>query len=137
MNQADKYDWKNQKPLVKHYDEADFKPGGFRPYNLYRDLGVIAATNGMVKAHIVRAERSPEKGESGDRHAHHVDFQFVYMLKGWQTMEMEGVGVFTVHAGGCWTQPPGIKHEVLDYSEDREVLEITLPSTYETTSVER
>ena len=125
--------WRNQKFAVSHLHEGSFKVGvGLRAYNIHRDLGVIEATKGMVKAHIVRANRPSEKGESGDRHTHSVDFQFVYMLKGWQTMEMEGVGEFTIHAGGCWTQPPGVKHEVLAYSDDREVLEITIPAVYET-----
>ena len=124
--------WKKQRFVVNHLNEADFKPIGLRPYNVYRDLGLTEATNGLVKAHVVRAAQPCKKGDTGGRHTHDLTFQFVYLLKGWQRMEIEGQGIITVHAGSSWTQPPGIKHEVLEYSDDREALEITMPATYNT-----
>jgi hypothetical protein len=54
------------------------------------------------------------------------------MLKGWQTMWIEGHGVVTMREGSSWTQPPGILHEVLDYSDDREVVEIIMPAKFDT-----
>ena len=40
--------------------------------------------------------------------------------------------VVTMHAGSCWLQPPRIKHTVLDYSDDCEVLEIIVPADFKT-----
>jgi len=40
--------------------------------------------------------------------------------------------VVTMHAGSCWLQPPKIKHTVLDYSDDCELLEIILPAEFDT-----
>ena len=37
-----------------------------------------------------------------------------------------------MRAGDAWLQPQGIKHKVLDYSDDAEVLEIILPADFET-----
>lgn len=112
--------------------DDDFKPG-FRPNSLYRDLGVEAATDGLALAHVVRANGSfPQDGVAGP-HRHFVHFQFCYMLKGWQTMRVAGhEGIFTAREGTSWIQPPGIVHEVLGYSDDREVLEIILPAKYAT-----
>ena len=38
----------------------------------------------------------------------------------------DGEGVHTFRPGSCWLQPPGIKHTVLDYSDDCELLEIVM-----------
>ena len=37
-----------------------------------------------------------------------------------------------VEAGDTWYQPPGVKHELLEYSDDWEVIEITMPAEFET-----
>jgi hypothetical protein len=34
--------------------------------------------------------------------------------------------------GSCWIQPSRIKHTVLDYSDDCEMLEIVLPADFDT-----
>jgi len=43
----------------------------------------------------------------------------------------------TFEVGDSWIQPPGIKHNVLYYTEDYEVLEITLPADYDTVQLEK
>jgi [protein-PII] uridylyltransferase len=55
-------------------------PGGLRDFFLYRDLGVAAATNGKVIAHLVKANAPPEEGTGW--HYHVCDFQIVVMTKG-------------------------------------------------------
>jgi hypothetical protein len=39
-----------------------------------------------------------------------------------------------MRAGSCWLQPPGIRHTVLGWSDDCELLEIILPAEHETVS---
>ena len=56
----------------------------------------------------------------------------VYCLKGWFQTEFEGVGIQRLEAGSCWLQPPGIRHTVLGWSDDCELLEIILPAQHET-----
>ncbi len=103
---------------------------GLRPYFVYRDLGVREATAGKVLAHVIRANE-PCAGPMG-YHSHKLDFQMVYMLKGSSHMYFEDGGEIEVKAGDAWFQPPGVKHEVLDYSDDFEVLEITIPADFAT-----
>jgi quercetin dioxygenase-like cupin family protein len=55
----------------------------------------------------------------------------IYVLKGWMKGEYEGE-VITMSEGSCWLQPPKIKHTVLDYSDDCELLEIILPAEFDT-----
>ena len=89
----------------------------------------------MVQAHVIRMTKPFTADEVAIPHYHDVDFQMVYVLKGWFTSEFEGYGAHTFHAGSCWIQPPKIKHTVLGYSDDCELLEIVLPADFETVTV--
>lgn len=114
--------------------ENPFQSGGLRVYREYRDLGVAAVTEGKAHAHIVRTTQ-PCPPEGSGVHYHDLDFQMVFVLKGTSRVWFEGEGEFSFEAGDCWIQPPSIRHNVLDYSDDYELLEITLPGTYETVQV--
>ena len=114
-----------------HLREEDFDQG-LRTYAKYRDLGIAPATGGMVQAHVIRMLPPFRPEEVSKLHYHDVDFQMVYVLKGWMTTEFEGEGTHTFQAGSCWIQPPGIKHTVVGYSDDCELLEIVLPADFET-----
>jgi quercetin dioxygenase-like cupin family protein len=126
---------KPQRFTVSHHREEDFDTG-LRAYSAYRDLGIAAATDGMVQAHVIRMTKPFEEGEVSTPHLHDVDFQMVYVLKGWFRTELEGEGVHTFTAGSCWIQPPRIKHTVRGYSDDCELLEIVLPADFETVTLE-
>ena len=106
-----------------------------RDYGSIRDLGIGEATGGKVHAHIIRTTKPCPEGGSG-MHYHDVDFQMVMVLKGRSRVWFEGQGEVEFEEGDCWIQPPGIKHNVLYYSEDYELLELTLPENYETVQVE-
>ena len=93
------------------------------------------ATGGLVQAHVIRMTKPFEEGEVSTPHYHDVDFQMVYVLKGWFSSEFEGEGVHTFSAGSCWIQPPKIKHTVRGYSDDCELLEIVLPADFETVTL--
>jgi quercetin dioxygenase-like cupin family protein len=58
----------------------------------------------------------------------------VYVLKGWFKSEFDEQGVQTMKEGSCWIQPPGIRHSVLGWSDDCELLEIIFPAEHETVS---
>jgi quercetin dioxygenase-like cupin family protein len=124
-----------QRFVVSHLKEADFL-AGLRAYAKYRDLGIADATHGKVRAHVIRFTTPFEPGDVSKRHYHDVEFQMVYVLKGWFRTEFEGEGAITMHQGSCWIQPPGIEHTVLGYSDDCEVLEIILPADFETVTLE-
>jgi quercetin dioxygenase-like cupin family protein len=125
---------KPQRFTLSHHREEDFDQG-LRPYSAYRDLGIAAATNGMVQAHVIRMTKPFTAEEVAIPHYHDVEFQMVYVLKGSFTSEFEGQGAHTFHAGSCWIQPPKIKHTVLGYSDDCELLEIVLPANFETVTL--
>src|SRR5882724_10681162 len=121
-----------QRIAVSHHREEDFKADGLRTYAQYRDLGIADATNGLAQAHVIRLIGPCNPAEVSKLHYHDVEFQMVYVLKGWVKTYMEGQGETMMKQGSSWTQPPRIKHLIMDYSDDVELLEVILPAEFKT-----
>jgi hypothetical protein len=124
-----------QRFIASHLREEDFQVG-LRSYAKYRDLGIAAATGGMVQAHVIRFVPPCRPQEVSKLHFHEVDFQMVYVLKGWIETAFDGQGAIVMQTGSSWIQPPRIEHKVLDYSDDCEVLEIVLPADFKTVELD-
>ncbi|HZQ63203.1 MAG TPA: cupin domain-containing protein [Casimicrobiaceae bacterium] len=135
QTQEQKGGWPKQVFHVSHLREEDFKSEGLRSYTLSRDLGFAQATGGMVEAHVNRRARPFNAADVSIPHFHDTQFQMVYVLKGWVRSEFEGQGEVTMREGSAWIQPPRIKHCVLEYSDDLEILEIIIPAHYDTVNV--
>jgi hypothetical protein len=121
-----------QRIAISHHHEEDFRADGLRAYAKYRDLGVADATSGLARAHVIRFQGPCNPEDVSKLHFHDVDFQIVYVLKGWLKTYMEGQGETLMKEGSAWTQPPRIRHMILDYSDNAEVLEIILPADFKT-----
>ena len=121
-----------QRIAISHHREEDFKADGLRAYAKYRDLGIAEASSGLARAHVIRLIGPCNPEEVSKLHFHDVDFQMVYVLKGWVKTYMEGQGETMMQQGSAWTQPPRIKHLVMDYSDDVELLEVILPADFKT-----
>jgi hypothetical protein len=121
-----------QRIAISHHREEDFKADGLRTYAKYRDLGIAGASHGLAQAHVIRLIGPCNPAEVSKLHFHDVDFQMVYVLKGWIKTYMEGQGETLMQQGSAWTQPPRIKHLVMDYSDDVELLEVILPAEFKT-----
>jgi mannose-6-phosphate isomerase-like protein (cupin superfamily) len=121
-----------QRIAISHYRDGDFVPNGLRAYAHYRDLGIADATSGLAQAHVIRLIGPCNPAEVSKLHFHDVEFQMVYVLKGWVKTYMEGQGETLMQQGSCWTQPPKIKHLIRDYSDDCELLEVILPAEFKT-----
>jgi hypothetical protein len=124
-----------QRFQATHFREEDFRADGLRTYARYRDLGMCKATNGLLQAHVIRLVPPCDPAVVSKRHYHDVDLQMIYVLNGWIKGEYDGQ-VVTMRKGGAWLQPPRIKHTVLDYSDDCELLEIIVPAEFETVELE-
>ncbi len=120
--------------LAQHAQDAPFSRKGLRAFFEYRDLGIADATGGRYGGYVVRAIRSGH--ESTGTHFHAPDAQIIYILKGWLKAEYGGQGVVRLEAGSCLHNPPGNAHNVFEFSDDLEFLEITAPAEYPTVDVE-
>ena len=113
-----------------------------RDFFEYRDLGIKDATSGQVKAHIIRVRNGGDASDlhTTGMHAHELDFQMIYILKGWIKIVYEVPNSdgdvsreeHTFGPGDCCLQPPAIAHNELECSNDLELREITSPAQYET-----
>ena len=121
-----------QRLAISHYRDEDFKADGLRAYAQYRDLGFAAASSGLAQAHVIRLIGPCNPAEVSKLHFHDIEFQMVYVLKGWVKTYLEGQGETLMKEGSCWTQPPRIKHLILDYSDSCELLEVILPAEFKT-----
>ena len=121
-----------QRIAISHYRNEDFKADGLRTYAHYRDLGMADASHGLAQAHVIRLIGPCNPAEVSKLHFHDVEFQMVYVLKGWVKTYLEGQGETMMRQGSAWTQPPKIKHLIMDYSDDVELLEVILPAEFKT-----
>ena len=119
---------------VTHAEDTPFESEGLRTFFEYRDLGIGQSTGGRFHAHVIRAREG--HGERVGWHKHDLDFQMVYILKGWAIFEYEGKGEVKLGPGDCVYQPPGIHHREVDHSDDLELIEITSPAEYATADAE-
>ncbi len=115
--------------VVSRGEDAKFDDG-LRQFFAYRDLAVAAASDGRFGAHVIRAVAGGQA--TGEWHYHMLDFQLVYVLRGWVKFEYDGQGEFTFTAGDSVLQPPEIRHRETAHSDDVEILEITSPAAFET-----
>ena len=121
-----------QRIAISHHREEDFKADGLRTYAHYRSLGIADATHGLAQAHVIRLIGPCNPAEVSKLHFHDVEFQMVYVLKGWVKTYLEGQGETMMNVGSSWTQPPRIRHLIMDYSDDVELLEVILPAEFKT-----
>jgi quercetin dioxygenase-like cupin family protein len=129
MNQM----WKGQAFTVSHADDGKFEGQGLRAFFEYRQLGIAEATQGKFGAHVIRAV--PGRHAQAAWHTHDLDFQMVYVTRGWVVFEYEGQGEVILRAGSCTLQPPGIRHREVTHSDDLELIEITSPAEFATENV--
>ena len=61
-------------------NDAEWVPG-LREIFEYRDLGIESTINSKFVAHVISA--LPGRGAEGAWHKHDLDFQMVYVIKGW------------------------------------------------------
>jgi quercetin dioxygenase-like cupin family protein len=85
----------------------------------------------IIASHI----RIPDGGPVPDMvHYHTVGFQLIFCYRGWVDVLYEDQGdLIRLHAGDCVTQPPGIRHRVVEASANIEVIEIGVPAEHVTT----
>jgi len=97
---------------------------------LYRDLIPDRLGGGIMASHI----RIPDGGPVPDMvHFHTIGFQLIYCYSGWVKLVYEDQGPpFILEAGDCVTQPPEIRHRVLEASDNLEVIEIGVPAQHMT-----
>ncbi len=127
--QVDRIETQHEFAVRRLRDEAPWVIG--RAGMHYRDLIPSRLGGSIIASHI----RIPDGGPVPDMvHYHTVGFQLIFCYKGWVDVLYEDQGdMIRLHAGDCVTQPPGIRHRVVEASPNIEVIEIGVPAEHVTT----
>ena len=107
------------------------REGEFRPFRLpgfvARDTTINANTRGVASVMVAR----PDGGETRWT-THDGDILFTFVMKGGMTLEGEGKDPYRLSAGDAFVIPPGMATRYADPTTDLELLEVSLPGTFET-----
>jgi mannose-6-phosphate isomerase-like protein (cupin superfamily) len=103
---------------------------GGRAGMAYRDLVPDRLGGWLIASHIRIADGGPVPDYV---HHHAIRVQLIYCRAGWVRLVYEDQGEpFVMTAGDCVTQPPGIRHRVLECSAGLEVIELASPAVHAT-----
>lgn len=103
---------------------------GRREFFAYHDLGVAEATNGRMRAQVMKSTRG--LSEPTGWHYHVCDQQFVYLLKGWVDLVFEDGRQIRLKAGDSLMIPGGLRHNETATSEEMDALEVSVPAEFGT-----
>jgi quercetin dioxygenase-like cupin family protein len=109
---------------------------GPRPFYDYRDLGLAAASGGLIAARHIRVRADAPAERHTGFHCHELALQWFYVLSGSITLEPRGGEPVTLRQGDSGFQPPWAWHDEYDLSDDYAVLEVTVPSEVNTITEE-
>ena len=101
--------------------------------------GIAAATGGVANAQVAR--RAGDAGVAGSRGegfvaSHDADVLFTFVLEGRMTLRTRDRGAEDLDAGAAFVLPPGTRAAYTRCSDDLELLEVSLPGAFETTTHE-
>ena len=118
----------DQRLVISHETAAGWNTG--RAGMLYRDLLPDRHGGAFIASHI----HIPNGGPVPDYvHFHDVAFQMIFCHRGWVRVVYQDQGPpFVMEPGDCVLQPPGIRHRVLEASDDLYVVEISCPAAHRT-----
>ena len=106
--------------------------------------GIAAATGGVADARVARPAGDAATGadgggvtgnggDTGTAASHDADVLFTFVLEGRMTLRVRGREAEALSAGDAFVLPPGTRTAYARCSEDLELLEVSLPGTFETT----
>jgi len=119
--------------IARAPDLGDFKVEGARPFFAYADSGLAASNGGRFGATFVRTVRAVKPGDGTGWHFHEADLQLIFVIHGHAVLDYEEMGRQVLKAGDMVFQPRGVRHDVVEVSEDYQHLEIDMPAVFETT----
>lgn len=110
--------------------ETDGTWGTGRAGMRYRDLIPDRYGGAYIASHI----HIPDGGPVPDYVHHHlVAYQLIFCHRGWVRVVYQDQGEpFVMNPGDCVLQPPGIRHQVLEASDDLYVTELSCPADHRT-----
>lgn len=120
--------WKGQKFVHHIKEQATWHP--FRvPGFTCRDTGIAAGTKGVAGVQVARFQNG-----SPPALRHNSDILFNFVMTGSLTLHAEGQEAKVLDVGDAFVIPPGLTTRYEDCSQDLELLEVSLPGVFQTTT---
>ena len=109
--------------------DAVWRPGRLPGFSAC-DTGIAAATGGVANAQVARRT---EGGNGTAKTSHDADIFFTFVLEGGMTLRVPERETCALRAGDAFVLPPGLRSAYEHYTDDLELLEVSLPGAFETT----
>jgi quercetin dioxygenase-like cupin family protein len=93
-----------------------------------RETGIGAASGHVASVMVAR----PARFVGGEVTSHASDILFTFVLSGTVTLSGEGQGEHSLGEGSAFVIPPHLKTMLTDASPDLQLLEVSLPASFET-----
>lgn len=93
-----------------------------------RDTGIGGATDGVANVQVARVKSAP----NGEVTSHSSDILFSFVMEGCVTLACEDGKSHQLKAGDAYVIPPLVKTAFSNGSDDLEILEVSLPGSFET-----
>lgn len=122
--------WQGQKFVFSRAEGAQWRPFRLTGYDA-RDTTIAANTQNVAGVQVVRRGQGTPAWAS-----HDTDILFAFVRHGHVTLEGETRAPVTLEPGDAFVIPPGMKTRLSAPSDDFEMIEVTLPGTFNTTEVQ-
>ena len=119
-------EWQGQKFVFNQAAGADWRPFRLPGYDC-RDTTIAGNTKGVAGVQVVRPANGTPVWAS-----HEADILFGFVMHGRVTLEGDGRAPSVLEPGDAFVIPPGMKTRLSWPSADFELLEVTLPGTFNT-----
>jgi len=106
--------------------EATLAPHRLHGYQS-RDTSIAENTRNVAGVHVITRTSGEPVSQS-----HDADILFTFVMQGTMTLEGEDRAPYDLQAGDAFVIPPGMKTRYAVPSEDIELLEVSLPGTFQT-----
>ncbi len=120
----------------QRFNRHDADKATWHPFRLdgfeHRDIGIADATDGLAGVRVARVSGTP----TAKAVQHDAEFLFLFVLEGTLTLESEGHEDHELGARDSVVLPAGMPYAFADCSTDLELLEVALPASFETESLE-
>lgn len=120
-------DFSGQKFCHHKVAEAEWTPWRLEGFEARR-TGIAEATQGVANVEVAR----PVRGASAVAASHNTDILFTFVLEGTMTLKGEEQPEQALTAGDAFVIPPDFRAEYSGFSDDLELLEVSLPGRFET-----
>lgn len=121
-------EWDGQRFVHSQANDGVFEP--FRiPGFEARDTTINENTKGVASVMVAK----PVAGQTSPWTRHNCDILFNFVMSGEMTLEGEGKDPYRLTAGDAFVIPPDMATRYADTTEDLQLLEVSLPGTFDTT----